>query len=424
MTGLLIGEVFRSAARSVPHRVAALTGDRALTFAELDAAADRTARYLAAHGVRRGDRVVCPAGASPETLAAFAGAARAGAVFVPVAAGAGDTWAVRVARIVRAARPRLLVTDAARAGSGARLAAGSGVRHVVLADVREGGAPEDGAEGPLGAGPEESDAQVILFTEPIGTTGTTASTASTGTAGSPGTGPPDSPGAPGSTMPPGPDHPHGVVLSHRVSTLRSHPGCRPPPRGALVCGFPLDRWAAWAAVLRQWQARGTVVLPAGDGVPEPAAICAAVRAHRAEGLVCAPSTWEGVLDTAPHHLARLRYADVESERSAAVEPCLLEAVRTATPVARARAVLGSPETGDLAVLEHADGRGRPGSCGLPAPGSEVRVAGGELYVRGPLLFGGYFGDKRATDAVLRDGWFRTGRAAALDGDGYLYLREG
>ncbi|ARX82674.1 MULTISPECIES: AMP-binding protein [Streptomyces] len=400
MTGLLIGEVFRSAARAVPHRTAALVGDRALTFAELDAAADRTARHLAAHGVRRGDRVVCPVAASPETLAAFAAAARAGAVFVPVDAGSGDAWAGRVARIVRAARPRLLVTDAARAGSGARLAAGSGVRHVVLADVGEDGVPDDKAEGPPAARPEESDPHVILFTEP---TGTPEFTEPTGT--------------------PEPDRPRGVVLSHRVNALRTHPGCRPAPRGPLVCGLPLERWAAWAAVLRQWQARGTVVLPTADGAPNPAAICAAVRAHRAEGLVCAPSAWEGVLDTAPHLLARLRYADVESERPAAVEPCLLEAVRTATPAARARAVLGSAETGDLAVLEHADGRGRPGSCGVPAPGSEVRVAGGELYVRGPLLFGGYFEDRRATAAVLRDGWFRTGRAAALDGDGYLYLRE-
>ena len=170
MTGLLIGEVFRSAARAVPHRTAALVGDRALTFAELDAAADRTARHLAAHGVRRGDRVVCPVAASPETLAAFAAAARAGAVFVPVDAGSGDAWAGRVARIVRAARPRLLVTDAARAGSGARLAAGSGVRHVVLADVGEDGVPDDKAEGPPAARPEESDPHVILFTEPTGDT--------------------------------------------------------------------------------------------------------------------------------------------------------------------------------------------------------------------------------------------------------------
>ncbi|MEV0503659.1 long-chain fatty acid--CoA ligase, partial [Streptomyces spectabilis] len=57
----------------------------------------------------------------------------------------------------------------------------------------------------------------------------------------------------------------------------------------------------------------------------------------------------------------------------------------------------------------------------PAPGVAARVAHGELWVRGPLLFDGYLKDKKATDAVLRDGWFRTGRAARLDGDGHLHL---
>ena len=52
MTGqLLIGDVFRGAARATPHRMAAALGDDSLTFAELDAAANRTARALCSRGV-------------------------------------------------------------------------------------------------------------------------------------------------------------------------------------------------------------------------------------------------------------------------------------------------------------------------------------------------------------------------------------
>ncbi|WP_037663634.1 AMP-binding protein, partial [Streptomyces aurantiacus] len=290
--------------------------------------------------------------------------------------------------IVRAAGPGLVVTDPGRTEAGARLARASAVRHVVLPDLNdtpEGypGGPSAEARAPLAEAPDEADPCVIVFT--------------------------------------GSGRPRGVVLSHRVCVLRTHPGCRPDAGTVLVCGFPPGHWSAWAALLRQWQARGTAVLLER---PDPVAICAAVRGHRAERLVCAPETWAGVLDTAPHHLASLRFADAEAIGPPAAGPRLLEDIRTATPHARVRAFLTAPETGDVAVLDHADARRRPESCGLPAPGTEARVAGGELSVRGPLLFGGYFGDKRATDAALRDGWFRTGWPAAADADGHLRVYDG
>ena len=50
----LIGDVFRNAARAVPHREAARVGDRSLTFAELDREGNRHAQRLAGHGHRAG----------------------------------------------------------------------------------------------------------------------------------------------------------------------------------------------------------------------------------------------------------------------------------------------------------------------------------------------------------------------------------
>jgi acyl-CoA synthetase (AMP-forming)/AMP-acid ligase II len=46
---------------------------------------------------------------------------------------------------------------------------------------------------------------------------------------------------------------------------------------------------------------------------------------------------------------------------------------------------------------------------------------GELWVRGPLLFDGYFGDPGATGAALVDGWYRTGDLAEMDDAGYLTI---
>lgn len=51
----------------------------------------------------------------------------------------------------------------------------------------------------------------------------------------------------------------------------------------------------------------------------------------------------------------------------------------------------------------------PGTVGRPTPGVEVRLSEhGEVMVRGPNLMLGYLGDAAGTDAVMVDGWLRTG----------------
>ena len=65
---------------------------------------------------------------------------------------------------------------------------------------------------------------------------------------------------------------------------------------------------------------------------------------------------------------------------------------------------------------------RPGSIGRTLPGVEMRVAGdGELLVRSPTLFSGYFGDPAATAEVLRDGWLHTGDLGFVDSEGYYFI---
>lgn len=76
----------------------------------------------------------------------------------------------------------------------------------------------------------------------------------------------------------------------------------------------------------------------------------------------------------------------------------------------------------------------PGTVGLPLPGTECRVvdpddptqdvpAGerGELVVRGPQVFGGYYGKPEETEAVFVDGWFRTGDIVTIDEAGFVRI---
>ncbi len=78
------------------------------------------------------------------------------------------------------------------------------------------------------------------------------------------------------------------------------------------------------------------------------------------------------------------------------------------------------------------GPNKPGSVGLPLPGVEIRLrraedgsdAGdgpGEVQVRGPNVFGGYWRDAEATAAAFDGAWFRTGDLGRFDEDGYLEL---
>ena len=90
---------------------------------------------------------------------------------------------------------------------------------------------------------------------------------------------------------------------------------------------------------------------------------------------------------------------------------------------------GQSETsGFVTVQRVAD---RPGAAGKPVPLCQVRLVDdwerevpvgtpGEIVVRGPLVFQGYFGQPEATAYTFRNGWHHTGDVGRFDPDGYLY----
>lgn len=70
------------------------------------------------------------------------------------------------------------------------------------------------------------------------------------------------------------------------------------------------------------------------------------------------------------------------------------------------------------------GEAKIGAVGRALPGAEIKIAqDGEILLKGPHLFEGYYKDQAATDEVLKDGWLYTGDIGHLDKDGYLYITD-
>jgi long-chain acyl-CoA synthetase len=93
---------------------------------------------------------------------------------------------------------------------------------------------------------------------------------------------------------------------------------------------------------------------------------------------------------------------------------------------------GLTESSPVALANPLDDNARPGTIGLPLPSTDVRIAdlndparsvppgvAGELCVRGPQVFGGYW--NRPSGEMLRDGWLYTGDVAVMDEDGFATI---
>ncbi len=63
-----------------------------------------------------------------------------------------------------------------------------------------------------------------------------------------------------------------------------------------------------------------------------------------------------------------------------------------------------------------------GTVGKPINGHAAKIAeDGELLVKGPVVFGGYWHNEQATADAIRDGWFHTGDLGSIDTEGYVSI---
>ncbi len=96
---------------------------------------------------------------------------------------------------------------------------------------------------------------------------------------------------------------------------------------------------------------------------------------------------------------------------------------------------GMTETSPIGTFTPRDAQFRPGSCGIPYPGTLMKLVDvanpdrevklgerGEICVKGPNIMKGYWKNPEATaNSMTADGFFRTGDVGTMDEDGFVYI---
>jgi len=373
-----------------PERLALVCGAERITFGRLDRAANAVAHHLAAAGVGPGDRVAVMLDNGPEVFAAWYGAARRGALVVPVST---RLTAPEAAHIVGDSGAIVLVHDGSAAATGALAA--TGVRgHTVDHSVLTVGLADPPDDDYLGA-------PVVTMSYTSGTTGRPKGITRA---------------APPATRE-APPNPYAAFWDLRSGDVH------------LMCG-PGYHMAPAAYAQMALTEGGTVVIMTRFDATE------ALRLIETERVTTAQMV--------PAHFIRILEADWAAyDRSSvrkilhAAAPCPVPVKRRIIDVFPAGAIwefYGASE-GMASVISPEEWLTKPGSVGRPFPGLSLRIiddagaevpAGqvGSVYISAFAGYRfGYHNDPAKTSDAWRQDHFTVGDMGWLDEDGYLFLAD-
>lgn len=161
-----------------------------------------------------------------------------------------------------------------------------------------------------------------------------------------------------------------------------------------------------------------------------------IAEHKANILILVPTLVVQLLEALPEGgRPDLKSVHTVTYGGSPAAADLAKGVQSRFPGASPAQGYGATETSSLvASNSHEDLLLRPESVGTPVPCCDVRItddagedvtAGepGELWVRGPQIFAGYWEQPEATAQVLKDGWYRTGDVVRMDEEGFLYVLD-
>jgi acyl-CoA synthetase (AMP-forming)/AMP-acid ligase II len=352
---------------------------RRVAYRELDRLANRAAHVLGALGVQKGDRVTLAMGNSVEYLVAAFGVLKAGAVLNPVNPALG---ARELGYIFGHAEPRVVISDAPDIAAPCPVLARAELERRLA----------DGAETPPAVELGPGDPSTLLYTS--GTTGDPKGVLFTH----------------GST---------GIAGRHFIDAL----GLRPDD--VILAVTPLFHGNAWGAVQTAVYAGATVAFPRAFSA---AGFWPLVHETGATVLYTLGTILAMLLTREPSELERTsRLRVILGLGSAPIRDDVIRRFR----IGHLAECFGSTDAG-VVTITPMGAAWRPGSCGPPVRGVDIRILDddgaplaprrpGEIAVRSPARMAAYFRDPAETAKALRDDWFLTGDLGWVDEDGWLYF---
>jgi acyl-CoA synthetase (AMP-forming)/AMP-acid ligase II len=404
ITAMNLTGVLRDRAARHPDRTAFVYDDQRVTFERFDQRVDQVAGALRAAGVRPGDRVAILDKNSLQYAELLFGAARIGAVQVPVNYRLAPA---EIAYIVGDAKASVLVVGAeflpVLDAIADRL---EHTKHLVVIGG-SGHAYEDYAAWTAGdAAPADEPGEVFVQLYSSGTTGL----------------------------------PKGVMLSHEnfLSVLPlTEDLWEMDTDSILMVAMPMYHIAGCAlTVSAVFFGIPSVIMRE----PDPVGIARAIEAHRVTHVFLVP-----VLLLFMQQIPQVRESNLSSLRmllygASPISDEVLRGAMALLPSTRFMQVYGLTETtGAITYLppeDHTPDSPRLRSAGRPNSVTELKIADpatgeempagqvGEILARTPQNMLGYWARERTTsETLLTDGWLRTGDAGYLDADGYLYIHD-
>ena len=397
-----LGEMAGRAAAAFGDRPAVIFEDMSYSFEALDRRAGRFANALVAAGIEPGDRVTLCAPNSFDWMAAYYGAAKAGAVLNPITA---MLTAGEIGYIAGNCGAKLLLAGPGKGEALFEALAETGVERIVLA-ADEAPAGAETYEAFIAGMPEAFELRPRGLDE-LGAIGYTS-----GTTG----------------------HPKGAMMSNRAIAVGTAGTALMHGRTAsdtTVSALPLSHVYGMAVMNCGLLCGATLVLLERF---EAEAMLRAVERYRATMLEAVPTGFMYMLaDPA------LDRCDLSSLERLTTGGQTIPPATAAEVEARFGATLmelwGMTELAGPGTTHAWACERRLGSIGVAIPYVEARIGAledssqtapadepGELLIRGPITPMGYFGNEAATkEAFEADGWFRTGDVATRDADGFLWI---
>ncbi len=386
----LVGGWIGAGGAADPERVAIAFHGRTLTYRELDERSTRLAHALLARGLEPGSRVASVTENHPEHVVLLFACAKAGLILAPL------NWRLAPDELglqVELFDPSLLVVSAMQWPRVTAHPTTTAREMVHLESLDELATSNDAGELAL---VREHDGLLLIATS--GTTGT----------------------------------PKGALLTHANCywTNRSLDAAVPITSDDVVLQvLPQYHVGGWnVQPLLAWWRGATVVLESTFDAPR---VLEVIQRDRVTTMMGVPTNYLLLAQHPAFDDADLTGLHTIIVGGAAMPRTLVDRWR-ARGVAVVQGYGLTEAAPNVCCLAGEEAARRPGSVGRPyryvevairdVNGDPIEGAGrGELWVRGPNVFAGYWRDPAATAAVLVDGWLDTGDVAERDGDGFYRI---